>query len=80
MLGSGLVLYTLDQGLPKVIGQSDFSTYIDLRSKHHIFFMTEKMKPGVALPPVSVPLPIWRKKRNNCLPLRVKKILALDSL
>ena len=30
MLGSGLTLYLEDQGLPKVIGQSDFNTYIDL--------------------------------------------------
>lgn len=36
MLGSGFVLYSLDNGLPKVIGQSDFNTYIDLRSKHYI--------------------------------------------
>ncbi len=33
MLGSGLVLYSLDNGLPKVIGQSDFNKYIDLRKK-----------------------------------------------
>ncbi len=33
MLGSGLVLYKQDQGLPKVIGQSDFNTHIDLREK-----------------------------------------------
>ena len=36
MLGSGLVLYFLDQGLPNVIGQSDFNTYIDLRRKLYI--------------------------------------------
>ncbi len=36
MLGSGLVLYMQDQGLPKVIGQSDFNTYIDLRKKEYI--------------------------------------------
>ncbi len=36
MLGSGLVLYSLDKGLPKVIGQSDFNKYIDLRSKQII--------------------------------------------
>ncbi|MEM9671961.1 MAG: hypothetical protein AAF992_05160 [Bacteroidota bacterium] len=36
MLGSGLVLYSHNQGLPKVIGQSDFNTYLDLRSKHCI--------------------------------------------
>ena len=36
MLGSGLVLYLQDQGLPKVIGQSDFNTYLDLRAKHRI--------------------------------------------
>lgn len=36
MLGSGLTLYLQDQGLPKVIGQSDFNTYIDLREKKYI--------------------------------------------
>ena len=36
MLGSGLVLYMQDKGLPKVIGQSDFNTYVDLRKKQHI--------------------------------------------
>jgi hypothetical protein len=33
MLGSGFVLYSLDNGLPKVIAQSDFNKYIDLRKK-----------------------------------------------
>ena len=39
MLGSGFTLYLQDQGLPKVIGQSDFNSYIDLREKRylHIF-------------------------------------------
>jgi hypothetical protein len=36
MLGSGLTLYMQDQGLPKVIGQSDFNRYIDLRKKQYI--------------------------------------------
>jgi hypothetical protein len=36
MLGSGLVLYSLDNGLPKVIAQSDFNKYIDLRMKSYI--------------------------------------------
>jgi hypothetical protein len=36
MLGSGLVLYVQDSGLPKVIGQCDFNTYIDLRKKQYI--------------------------------------------
>ena len=36
MLGSGLTLYMQDQGLPKVIGQSDFNKYIDLRKKQYI--------------------------------------------
>lgn len=36
MLGSGLVLYLQDEGLPKVIGQSDFSNYMDLREKRYI--------------------------------------------
>lgn len=35
MLGSGLVLYAYNQGLPKVIGQHDFNQYIDLRKKKH---------------------------------------------
>jgi len=36
MLGSGLVLYTQDKGLPRAIGQSDFNMYVDLRKKHYI--------------------------------------------
>ena len=36
MLGSGLVLYTKDKGLPGAIGQSDFNVYIDLRKKQYI--------------------------------------------
>jgi hypothetical protein len=36
MLGSGFTLYLQDQGLPKVIGQSDFNTYIDLREKKYL--------------------------------------------
>jgi hypothetical protein len=36
MLGSGLTLYVQDQGLPKVIGQSDFNTYVDLRKKEYL--------------------------------------------
>ena len=36
MLGSGLVLYISDGGLPQVIGQSDFNTYIDLRKKQYV--------------------------------------------
>jgi hypothetical protein len=36
MLGSGLTLYIQDHGLPKVIGQSDYSTYMDLREKKYI--------------------------------------------
>lgn len=36
MLGSGLVLYKQDLGLPEVIGQSDFSGYMDLREKDRI--------------------------------------------
>ena len=37
MLGSGLTLYLQDKGLPEVIGQSDFNTYIDLRKKEYIY-------------------------------------------
>jgi hypothetical protein len=36
MLGSGFTLYQQDKGLPQVIGQSDFNTYIDLRKKLYI--------------------------------------------
>lgn len=36
MLGSGLSLYLQDQGLPEVIGQSDFNRYADLRKKEYI--------------------------------------------
>ncbi len=36
MLGSGLVLYMQDKGLPKAIGQSDFNMYVDLRKKLYI--------------------------------------------
>jgi hypothetical protein len=36
MLGSGFVLYLKDKGLPKVIGQSDFNTLIDLRKKEYL--------------------------------------------
>lgn len=36
MLGSGLTLYLQDQGLPKVIGQADFNTYLDLREKKYL--------------------------------------------
>lgn len=36
MLGSGLVLYHQSVGLPKVIGQVDFSQYIELRSVERI--------------------------------------------
>ena len=33
MLGSGLTMYLQDEGLPNVIAQSDFNTYIDVRKK-----------------------------------------------
>jgi len=36
MLGSGLTLYLQDQGLPEVIGQSNFNTFIDLRKKKYL--------------------------------------------
>jgi hypothetical protein len=36
MLGSGFTLYLQDHGLPQVIGQSDFNTYLDLREKKYI--------------------------------------------
>ncbi len=36
MLGSGLTVFLQNKGLPKVIGQVDFNTYIDLRKKHYL--------------------------------------------
>jgi len=36
MLGSGFTLYLQEEGLPKVIGQSDFNTFVDLRKKEYI--------------------------------------------
>ncbi len=36
MLGSGLVVYTQKDELPKPVGQADFSGYIDLRKTAHI--------------------------------------------
>jgi hypothetical protein len=36
MLGSGLMVYTKSQGLPKVIGQADFNKYADLRGKQYL--------------------------------------------
>ena len=43
MLGSGLVLYQQDEGLPKVIGQSDFSALMDLRRKDIIHSFQSKL-------------------------------------
>jgi len=43
MLGSGLVLYLQDQGLPEVIGQSDFSQLIDLRAKEYMHSFQSKL-------------------------------------
>ncbi len=37
MLGSGLVLYAQDEGLPQVVGQSDFNQYLDLRKKKYLY-------------------------------------------
>ncbi len=36
MLGSGLNVYLQDQGIPRVIGQSDFNNYLDLRKKTYL--------------------------------------------
>ncbi len=36
MLGSGLVVYSKSTGLPKIIGQSDFNHYLDLRKKTYL--------------------------------------------
>ena len=43
MLGSGFVLYHRQDGLPKVIGQADFNTYIDLRKKEYIRSFQSKL-------------------------------------
>jgi len=43
MLGSGLVMYLHDRGLPKVIAQSDFNTYMDLREKRYIHSFQSKL-------------------------------------
>jgi len=43
MLGSGLVLYKQNLGLPEIIGQSDFSGYIDLREKDRIHSFQSKL-------------------------------------
>ncbi|UCS95922.1 hypothetical protein KZP23_21075 [Echinicola marina] len=43
MLGSGLNLYIHDQGLPKVIGQSDFNNFIDLRKKEYIHSLQSQL-------------------------------------
>ncbi len=36
MLGSGFTLFHQENGLPKVIGQCDFNTFIDLREKKYL--------------------------------------------
>ena len=36
MLGSGMVVYSADKGLPDIIGQSDFNHFLDLRQKRCI--------------------------------------------
>lgn len=36
MLGSGFTLFLQDKGLPKVIGQADFNSHIDLREKYYL--------------------------------------------
>ncbi|MPR34677.1 hypothetical protein [Salmonirosea aquatica] len=43
MLGSGLVLYRQDKGLPVAIGQSDFNRYLDLRKKEYIHAFQSKL-------------------------------------
>ena len=43
MLGSGLVLYRQNAGLPEPIGQSDFNQYLDLRKKEHIHGFQSKL-------------------------------------
>jgi hypothetical protein len=43
MLGSGFVLYQEDLGLPRIIGQSDFSNYLDLRKKDFIHTFQSKL-------------------------------------
>lgn len=36
MLGSGLIFYMQDKGLPKPVGQCDFNNYFDLRRKQYV--------------------------------------------
>lgn len=48
MLGSGLVVYYQDAGLPKVIGQADFNTYVDLRAKDRIHSFQSELFVGLA--------------------------------
>jgi hypothetical protein len=43
MLGSGLTVYLQDHGLPKIVGQSDFNTYLDLRKKEYINSFQSKL-------------------------------------
>jgi hypothetical protein len=43
MLGSGLVLYVQDEGLPLAIGQSDFNKYLDLRKKEYLHTFQSKL-------------------------------------
>jgi hypothetical protein len=43
MLGSGLVLYQQNSGLPQPIGQSDFNQYLDLRKKEYIYGFQSKL-------------------------------------
>jgi len=43
MLGSGFVLYIRQEGLPKVIAQADFNSFIDLRNKEYIYSFQSKL-------------------------------------
>lgn len=47
MLGSGFVLYIHQEGLPQVIGQADFNTFIDLRKKEYINSFQSKLYVGL---------------------------------
>lgn len=54
MLGSGLVLYHQAAGLPKVIGQVDFNTYIDLRTKDRIHSFQSNLFVGLKTGEVAI--------------------------
>jgi len=47
MLGSGLTVYMQDQGIPNVIGQSNFNEHLDLRKKKYIHSFQSSLFAGI---------------------------------